>query len=67
MVIKIKKLITLNFKGILGERVIEFSPTLTQILGANKTFKTTVADAFRWCLFVENSGICLHDDALTGF
>lgn len=55
MVIKIKKLITLNFKGILGERVIEFSPTLTQILGANKTGKTTVADAFRWCLFGENS------------
>lgn len=55
MVIKIKKLITLNFKGILGERVIEFSPTITQILGANKTGKTTVADAFRWCLFGENS------------
>lgn len=55
MVIKIKKLITLNFKGVLGERVIEFSPTITQILGANKTGKTTVADAFRWCLFGENS------------
>lgn len=55
MVIKIKKLITLNFKGILGERVIEFSPTITQILGANKTGKTTVSDAFRWCLFGENS------------
>lgn len=55
MVIKIKKLITLNFKGVLGERVIEFSPTTTQILGANKTGKTTVADAFRWCLFGENS------------
>ena len=55
MVIKIKKLITLNFKGIKGERVIEFSPSITQILGANKTGKTTVADAFRWCLFGENS------------
>lgn len=55
MVIKIKKLTTLNFKGILGERVIEFSPTITQILGANKTGKTTIADAFRWCLFGENS------------
>lgn len=55
MVIKIKKLVTLNFKGVLGERVIEFSPTITQILGANKTGKTTIADAFRWCLFGENS------------
>lgn len=68
MVIKIKKLITLNFKGVLGERVIEFSPTITQILGANKTGKTTVADAFRWCLFGENSegrnvfGIRTRDD-----
>lgn len=55
MVIKIKKLTTLNFKGIKGERVIEFSPSITQILGANKTGKTTVADAFRWCLFGVNS------------
>ena len=55
MVIKIKKLITLNFKGILGERVIEFSHTITQILGANKTGKTTESDAFRWCLIGENS------------
>lgn len=55
MIIKIKWLKTLNFKGILGERKLEFSPTLTQILGANKTGKTTIADAFRWCLLGENS------------
>jgi DNA repair exonuclease SbcCD ATPase subunit len=55
MVIKLIKLTMLNFKGVLGERTIEFSPTLTQVLGANKTGKTTIADAFRWCLFGENS------------
>lgn len=55
MRIIIKRLTTLNFKGILGERTMEFSPTLTQVLGANKTGKTTIADAFRWCLLGENS------------
>ncbi len=55
MIIKILWLKTLNFKGILGERIVEFSPTLTQILGANKTGKTTIADAFGWCVHGENS------------
>lgn len=55
MVIKIKQLTMLNFKGVLGERKINFSPTLTEVYGANKTGKTTIADAFRWCLFGENS------------
>ena len=55
MEIKIKWLKTLNFKGILGERIVEFNPTLTQILGANKTGKTTIADAFGWCVHGENS------------
>ena len=55
MVIKIKKLTMQNFKGVLGERTIEFSPSVTQVLGANRSGKTTIADAFRWCLFGENS------------
>lgn len=44
-----------NFKGVLGARVIEFSPTLTHILGANHTGKTTTADAVHWLLFNKNS------------
>lgn len=55
MVIQIQMLTMRNFKGVLGERKIEFSPTVTQVLGANKTGKTTIADAFRWCLFGKNS------------
>lgn len=44
-----------NFKGVKGERVVEFSPTVTKVYGANRTGKTTIADAFRWCLFGKNS------------
>lgn len=55
MVITIKKLTMRNFKGVLGERVVEFSPTVTQVYGANRTGKTTIADAFRWCLFGKNT------------
>lgn len=44
-----------NFKGVLGERVVEFSPTVTKVYGANRTGKTTIADAFRWCLFGKNT------------
>lgn len=55
MEITIKKLIMRNFKGVLGERVVEFSPTVTKIYGANRTGKTTIADAFRWCLFGKNT------------
>lgn len=55
MEITIKKLTMRNFKGVLGERVVEFNPTVTQVYGANRTGKTTIADAFRWCLFGKNS------------
>lgn len=55
MEITIKKLAMRNFKGVLGERVVEFSPTITRIYGANRTGKTTIADAFRWCLFGKNT------------
>ena len=44
-----------NFKGVLGERVVEFSPTVTRVYGANRTGKTTIADAFRWCMFGKNT------------
>ena len=54
MVITIKSMTLKNFKGVLGERKVEFSPTITQIYGANKSGKTTIADAFRWCLFGKN-------------
>lgn len=55
MEITIKKLTMRNFKGVLGERVVEFNPTVTKVYGANRTGKTTIADAFRWCLFGKNS------------
>ena len=55
MVITIKSMTLKNFKGVLGERKVEFSPTITQIYGANKSGKTTLADAFRWCLFGKNT------------
>lgn len=55
MVIKILRLKMLNFKGVRGERTIEFNDTVTLILGANRTGKTTVADAVQWVLFGKNS------------
>ncbi len=44
-----------NFKGVLGERVVEFNPIVTKVYGANRTGKTTISDAFRWCLFGKNT------------
>ncbi len=55
MVIKFLRLKMLNFKGSRGERTIEFNDTVTLILGANRTGKTTVADAVQWVLFGKNS------------
>ncbi|MDH6308067.1 DNA repair exonuclease SbcCD ATPase subunit [Dysgonomonas sp. PFB1-18] len=55
MVIRFLRLKMLNFKGVLGEREIIFNPQLTQILGANRTGKTTIPDAALWCLFGRNS------------
>lgn len=50
------KTITLkNFKGILGEKTINFCDTVTSIYGANHTGKTTVIDAILWVLFDKNS------------
>lgn len=55
MEIKLQKLVMRNFKGVLGERTVEFSPTVTRVYGANRTGKTTIADAFRWCMFGKNT------------
>ena len=54
MKITIKKMLLKNFKGVLGEKEFEFSPT-TKVYGKNKSGKTTLADGFRWCLFGKNS------------
>lgn len=48
--IKLKKLSILNFKGIRSLE-IDFSGKDTNILGANGTGKSTIADAFNWVLF----------------
>ncbi|MBD5218073.1 MAG: AAA family ATPase [Bacteroidales bacterium] len=55
MEIILKQLIIRNFKGVLGELVVDFSPTVTKIYGRNRKGKTTIADAFRWCLFGKNT------------
>lgn len=55
MEITLKQLIIRNFKGVLGELVVDFSPTVTKIYGRNRKGKTTIADAFRWCLFGKNT------------
>lgn len=44
-----------GFKGVTEPRTIEFNPQLTLIYGANKTGKTTIADAVQWVLFGKNS------------
>lgn len=51
--IKVRYIRILNFKGIRDKR-IEFSDR-TEIRGANATGKTTVFDAFLWCLFDKDS------------
>lgn len=48
-----KKLEIRNFKGV-KDLTIEFSPLVTNILGANHTGKTTTADAVFWVLFGKN-------------
>ena len=60
MKIIFKKLEVHNFKGV-QDLTIEFNPTLTNVLGANHTGKTTTADAIHWVLFGKSS------DGLTVF
>ena len=51
--IVIKSISLLNFKGIKNQ-TIEFG-SVTDIFGANGTGKTTIFDAFTWCLFGKDS------------
>lgn len=54
MRISFRKVTIKNFKGV-KDITIEFNGTITEILGANHTGKTTTADAIHWVLFGKNS------------
>lgn len=54
MKITFRKLIIKNFKGI-EELEVNYDASVTNILGANHTGKTTTADAMMWVLFGKNS------------
>lgn len=54
MKITFRKLVIKNFKGIEGLEV-NYDASVTNILGANHTGKTTTADAIMWVLFGKNS------------
>lgn len=54
MKITFRKLIIKNFKGI-EELEVNYDASVTNILGANHTGKTTTADAIMWVLFGKNS------------
>ena len=51
---KLLKLTLENFKGH-GLRVVEFSPTVTRVYGANGTGKTSLFDSFCWLLWAQDS------------
>lgn len=51
---KLLKLTIENFKGH-GLRVVEFSPTVTRVYGANGTGKTSLFDSFCWMLWAKDS------------
>lgn len=54
MRISFRKVTIKNFKGV-KDITIEFNGTITEILGANHTGKTTTTDAIHWVLFGKNS------------
>lgn len=54
MKITFRKLVIKNFKGI-EELEVNYDASVTNILGANHTGKTTTADAIMWVLFGKNS------------
>ncbi len=54
MKITFRKLVIKNFKGI-EKLEINYDASVTNILGANHTGKTTTADAIMWVLFGKNS------------
>lgn len=51
---KLLKLTLENFKGH-GLRVVEFSPMVTRVYGANGTGKTSLFDSFCWLLWAKDS------------
>lgn len=51
---KLLKLTLEHFKGH-GLRVVEFSPTVTRVYGANGTGKTSLFDSFCWLLWAKDS------------
>lgn len=54
MKIKLTQIEIKNFKGI-ADRTINFAGDVTTIKGKNGTGKTTVFDAFLWCIFGKNA------------
>ena len=54
MNIKLNSISLENFKGC-KSRTVQFSDDITEICGANATGKTTIVDAFLWCLFNKDS------------
>lgn len=54
MKIKLTQIEIKNFKGI-ADRTINFAGDVTTIKGNNGTGKTTVFDAFLWCMFGKNA------------
>jgi len=54
MKIKLTQIEIKNFKGI-ADRVINFDGDVTTIKGKNGSGKTTVFDAFLWCMFGKNA------------
>lgn len=52
--VTIKSIVLENFRGA-KERVVSFDPKETTISGGNGTGKTTIREAFLWCLFGKDS------------
>ena len=52
--IRIVRMMLTNFKGIRSIEV-NFNPEVTNISGDNATGKTSMMDAFLWCLFGKDS------------
>lgn len=51
--IELKKMTLTNFKGA-KDRVVEFGSSASFIAGGNGTGKTTIYEAYMWCLFNKN-------------
>lgn len=53
--IRLKSMEIKNFKKITSSGVLDFSKNQIEIRGKNESGKSTIADAFFWCLFGKNS------------